>query len=210
VEWTLRELGMRADYAGTNDMWRHMLSQKGSVEDGVARLGTIPLGALIFIVDHDGREPSRYQGDGEGNAWHVYVKISDEMLVHASASNLMVTTRLFADQTIPNGGPNAYGLIAGVEYGFTDDADSSADTVPARKSWKPRFTRLTFKAGCMGNGVREIQTGLNQLGSALAVDGRFGPLTEGEVLRFQERQGLETDGIVGPRTWQALVFAVNM
>jgi cell wall-associated NlpC family hydrolase len=209
VEWTLRELGMNADYRGTNDMWRNLVTVKGSIEDGVARLGAIPVGALIFIVDNDGGEPSRYQGDGEGNAWHVYVKISGDMLVHASASNLMVTTRLFADQTIPNGGPNAYGLINGVEYGVAAAAETQAVSVPIVKTWTPRFARLTFKTGCVGGGVRELQTGLNKLGNTLSVDGRFGPLTEQAVLRFQQEQGLETDGIVGSATWNALIQAVN-
>lgn len=207
VEWTLSELGMEADFAGTNDMWRNLLSVKGSIEDGVERLGAIPLGALIFIVDQDGGEPARYQGDGEGNAWHVYVKISDEMLLHASAANLMVTTRLFADQTIPNGGPNAYGLMDGVDYEIAEGTD--AMPAPILQRWKPRFSRLTFKSGCVGGGVREVQTGLNRLGNSLRVDGRFGPLTEQAVLRFQREQGLETDGIVGPETWEALTRTVN-
>jgi cell wall-associated NlpC family hydrolase len=209
VEWTLRELGMKADYSGTNDMWRNLLSRKGSIEDGVARMGTIPPGALIFIVDQDGGEPARYQGDGEGNAWHVYVKISGDMLIHASASNLMVTTRLFADQSVPNGGPNAYGLIRGVEYGVSEDAEGDAASAPAIQSWTPRYSRLTFKTGCVGSGVRELQTGLNRLGCQLAVDGRFGPLTEEAVLRFQREQGLEADGIVGQDTWSALMRTVN-
>ena len=214
VEWTLRELGIKADYRGTNDMWRSMLSDKGSIEEGVTKYGEIPMGALIFIVDKDGGEPARYRGDGEGNCWHVYIKISDEMLIHASASNLMVTTRLFADETIPNGGPNSYGLIAGVEYGVSDAADISeakqAEAVTVvRKLWKPRFGQLTFKRGCLGNGVRELQTGLNQLGYALDVDGRFGPKTEQALLRFQQEQGLETDGIAGMRTWNALIAEVN-
>ena len=207
VEWTLRELGMNADYRGTNDMWRNLVTTKGSIEDGVALLGTIPVGALIFIVDQDGGEPPRYRGDGEGNAWHVYVKVSDEMLVHASASNLMVTTRTFADKTIPNGGPNAYGLINGVLYETV--AGTEAAAASAAETWSPRYARLTFKTGCMGGGVRELQTGLNRWGTRLTVDGRFGPITEEAVLRFQQEQGLEADGVVGPQTWRALVAAAN-
>ncbi len=225
VEWTLRELGMEADYAGTNDMWRNLLSEKGTIEDCVVRHGAVPLGALIFIVDSDGGEPAKYQGDGEGNCWHVYLKISDEMLIHASAANLMVTTRLFADETIKNGGPNSYGLISGVDYGVTETAaDSAADAgdtaqgaptaaqpaaVVIMKTWKPRYRNLTFAEGCMGNGVRELQTGLNRLGNTLDVDGRFGPDTEQALLRFQQQQGLETDGVAGPKTWQTLIAAVN-
>lgn len=209
VEWTLRELGLAADYRGTNDMWRNLVSVKGCIEDGAARFGSIPVGALVFIVDRDGGEPSRYQGDGEGNAWHVYVKIADEMLIHASASNLMVTTRLFNDKTIPNGGPNAYGLIKGVDYGLEEGTAAETVPAPAAQRWTPRFSRLTFKTGCVGGGVRELQTGLNKLGNRLAVDGRFGPLTEEAVLKFQRDTELEADGIVGPCTWDALVRAVN-
>lgn len=210
VEWTLRALGMDADYRGTNDMWRNLLSDKGTIEEGVAKYGTLPLGTLIFIHDNDGGEPDRYQGDGEGNAWHVYVKISDELLIHASASNLMVTTRIFADQTIPNGGPNTYGLIEGVDYDVDAETTAATATASAAKAkWQPVYTRLTFASGCMGNGVRELQTGLNLLGNTLNVDGRFGPLTEEAVIKFQQEQGLEADGVVGPNTWSVLIAAVN-
>ncbi len=207
VEWTHRELGLAADYSGTNDMWRNLVTVKGSIEDGVVRFGCIPVGALVFILDFDGGEPARYQGDGQGNAWHVYVKISDELLIHASASNLMVTTRLFADQAVPNGGPNAYGLIGGVDYGTAGVA--AAETGAAVLTWAPRYSRLTFKTGCMGGGVRELQAGLNRLGFTLSVDGRFGPVTEEAVQTFQRAQDLEADGIVGPHTWNALIRAVN-
>ena len=102
VEWVLRELGIKADYRGTNDMWRNMLSEKGTIEEGVSLHGEIPLGSCIFIVVHDGGEPDTYQ-DAEGNCEHVYIKISEELLIHASQSNQMVCTRTFADKTIPNG-----------------------------------------------------------------------------------------------------------
>jgi hypothetical protein len=217
VEWTLRELGMEADYRGTNDMWRNLVSVKGSIEDGVKRFGAIPVGALIFIVDHDGGEPALYQGDGAGNAWHVYVKIADRMLVHASAGNLMVTTRTFDDQIIPNGGPNAYGLINGVDYGVGDTGAGETVSAPTASRWAPRYDHLVFlyerkddgTLRCMGDGVREIQTGLNRCGYSLNVDGEFGPLTDEAVRKFQREHNLEDDGIVGKLTWEVLIKAAN-
>lgn len=48
--------------------------------------------------------------------------------------------------------------------------------------------------------VMAIQHALGEI----AVDGDFGPVTEGAVMAFQEANGLEVDGIVGPKTWAAL------
>jgi peptidoglycan hydrolase-like protein with peptidoglycan-binding domain len=36
------------------------------------------------------------------------------------------------------------------------------------------------------------------------VDGKFGALTEAEVRRFQRLHKIVPDGIIGPKTWQAL------
>ena len=56
--------------------------------------------------------------------------------------------------------------------------------------------------------VRWIQQSLNRiLGTQLVVDGLFGPLTRGAVIRFQQQRGLLVDGIVGPQTEGALIGA---
>ena len=53
--------------------------------------------------------------------------------------------------------------------------------------------------------VRLLQRRLRLVGEpAGPIDGRFGPLTEGAVTRFQRRQGLAADGLVGPQTQGAL------
>jgi len=53
--------------------------------------------------------------------------------------------------------------------------------------------------------VRELQVRLRTLGYQPGpIDGRFGPLTQGAVERFQGAEGLAVDGVVGPRTQGAL------
>ena len=58
---------------------------------------------------------------------------------------------------------------------------------------------MILKKGSKGEEVKKLQESLN-----ITVDGDFGPATELAVMRFQAQQGLETDGIVGPKTWSKI------
>jgi peptidoglycan hydrolase-like protein with peptidoglycan-binding domain len=59
--------------------------------------------------------------------------------------------------------------------------------------------------GTAGSTVRVLQRRLTRAGDAPGpIDGRYGPLTERAVERFQAARGLAVDGIAGPRTWAAL------
>jgi hypothetical protein len=54
--------------------------------------------------------------------------------------------------------------------------------------------------------VRELQRRLRRHGERPGpIDGLYGPLTEGAVQRFQQAEGLATDGVVGPRTKRRLL-----
>ena len=57
--------------------------------------------------------------------------------------------------------------------------------------------------------VRALQDLLRERGHPVAVDGIFGPLTHDAVREFQEAQDLVVDGVVGPRTWGALIVTVR-
>ncbi|MDZ7658840.1 peptidoglycan-binding domain-containing protein [Fodinibius sp.] len=50
-----------------------------------------------------------------------------------------------------------------------------------------------------GADVRKVQEKLG-----IETDGMYGPVTEQAVKNFQQEQGLTVDGIVGPNTWKAL------
>lgn len=80
-------------------------------------------------------------------------------------------------------------------------------TVPAPAI--PAMAHPTLRRGAPFS-VREhtktLQHALNALydPDPLVADGKFGPLTEATVRRFQKDKGLTVDGIVGPKTWAAL------
>lgn len=58
-----------------------------------------------------------------------------------------------------------------------------------------------LRQGSSGDRVRDLQEFLNSQGANIAVDGQFGPQTEAAVRNYQQRNGLQVDGIVGPQTF---------
>jgi peptidoglycan hydrolase-like protein with peptidoglycan-binding domain len=61
-----------------------------------------------------------------------------------------------------------------------------------------------IERGSEGRAVRVLQEALVEQGYELDVDGDFGSGTEAAVMAFQEANGLDADGVVGPNTWAAL------
>ena len=61
-----------------------------------------------------------------------------------------------------------------------------------------------LRYGSTGAEVKKLQSLLNEQGYSLAVDGIFGAATSKAVKDFQTRKGLESDGVVGEKTWSAL------
>jgi peptidoglycan hydrolase-like protein with peptidoglycan-binding domain len=67
----------------------------------------------------------------------------------------------------------------------------------------------TLERGSRDPAVRDLQDALQPLVSAPTgiVDGVFGDETMHDVLSFQNDQGLDADGVVGPSTWRAIDLA---
>jgi len=70
---------------------------------------------------------------------------------------------------------------------------------------KPVFIPDTIAQGSSSTEVRMLQILLEKNGFDVGpVDGIFGPMTHGAVIKFQMKKGLGVDGIVGPKTWGEL------
>lgn len=64
------------------------------------------------------------------------------------------------------------------------------------------------RSGSTGAQVKAVQTLLNAQGyPAGEADGSFGPATQSAVTAFQSAHALDADGVVGARTWTALLSA---
>jgi peptidoglycan hydrolase-like protein with peptidoglycan-binding domain len=64
---------------------------------------------------------------------------------------------------------------------------------------------LPVQLGERGKAVATVQQRLAANRVCVPVDGDFGPMTRRAVIAFQRAHGLAADGVVGPRTWGALV-----
>jgi peptidoglycan hydrolase-like protein with peptidoglycan-binding domain len=65
------------------------------------------------------------------------------------------------------------------------------------------------KKGDVEHPVRTLQHLLRAQKQTVTVDGQFGPLTETAVKAFQKAKKLPVDGIVGPKTWAAIIITVK-
>ena len=87
----------------------------------------------------------------------------------------------------------------------------TADGVIGAQTWTALIE--TVKLGSTGYAVRAVQDQGNYRAAkyhvSVAVDGIFGSTTQLFVRAFQLSAGLTSDGVVGARTWQALVNEVE-
>ncbi len=124
---------------------------------------------------------------------HTGMYVGNETVRHCGGRKGRVV-----EEQLP-GGPRweRYGIPAGL---YTDlELREAGIIVDASKNIP------TIRRGAEGDLVEELQAMLNaKYGAELEVDSRFGKATETAVRAFQKAHGLTADGVVGPKTWQAL------
>jgi N-acetylmuramoyl-L-alanine amidase len=93
-------------------------------------------------------------------------------------------------------------------FGITGVGGVSTGGNPPENPSLPRVLKYTSPI-MKGEDVREVQTILKNKGFYTGeIDGSFGPLTDSAVRSFQRSNGLEVDGMVGPKTREKL-FATS-
>ena len=116
VEKCMQVCGVNMDLPGSN-AWYRKMTWVGSPEECRAKFGTIPKGAILYILGPSGNEPEQYRVDGIGNASHMGIYIGRlDGAIHSSKSRGGVAYSKFSGVSI-NGGWNRVGLWDRFDYG---------------------------------------------------------------------------------------------
>lgn len=122
VEKVLYYLGVRKpdgtpyNWKGSNSMFRNNIRWRGTVKECIDKFGSIPLGAFLFIVKHDGGEVNRGYHDDLGNATHVGLCVGDQAM-----------------DSQPTGGVQLRKLSIFTHVGLMDMIDYSSSPLPSEK-----------------------------------------------------------------------------
>ena len=102
-------------------------------------------------------------------------------------------------------GPNTEAAVKA----FQDSKSLAVDGIVGPLTWPKLIVQV--KRGDTGDGVKGVQEVMkfhdqsDGEGPPIHVDGIFGPITDNGVRGFQTAVDIDSDGIVGPITWRALV-----
>lgn len=147
--------------------------------------------SITFQVGSSGLSPATLKIGSKGSA----VKALQCILNSAGASPSMTIDGIFGrkTKTAVTSIQKSHGLIQ--------------DGIAGPKTWAALLSIQTLKMGSKGPAVKVLQCVLNSEGVSpmLSVDGIFGTKTKARVMAIQKSNGLEQDGIAGPKTWNALI-----
>ena len=170
---------------GSNSSWRNDTAHKGKKDKSTK----LPAGAWV------------YTGNSTNSHPHIGIVVDSEWVVEAQGTrNGVVKTRVTDKKW------TYWGLGKGISFDFIPGSKvGEAGKQEASNSGSTTINYPTLRCGTKGDLVVQLQRLLSKDGSNLEIDGIFGPGTQSAVRAFQKRHGLVVDGIVGPKTWGALL-----
>lgn len=189
IKWALKQLGITGIYHGSNSQFSKNCSKTGKIVKGEK----IPIGALIFT------------GNEVGQHNHVGVLVKENCVCEAQG-----TIKGVVHTPLSNKKWTYWGLVKGVTYTAFGKEEQKEDPIPETVTMPitMEVTLPTLRKGDKGCEVALLQQALVKNGETLpkyGVDSDFGNETLKAVKKFQKDHGLVVDGIVGPKTWKALV-----
>ncbi len=131
---------------------------------------------------------------------HIGMYIGSGKVVEAGGTNVgVVVSELNAPATSKRW--TNWGRLADVDY---TNAVPTPDVPDSADFWVGRYLKVT-KPYMKGEDVEDVQQALAKYGfSPGSIDGIYGLRTETAVKSFQKSKGIGADGIVGPKTVEAL------
>ena len=187
--WAFKQLG-GSIYHGSDTMYRKYCDAKGELNNGARTDGQgLKPGTAVFVWKESKKKYT-----------HVGLFVGGDTVIEAAGAKTGVTTSKITDKKWTN-----WGELTAVDY-------SGTEPEPAPAPEPEPVKRPTIRRGNRNAYVKEMQLMLQDLGYSLGicgVDGDFGTATEKAVKEFQRDNGLSQDGICGPKTWTALISAVD-
>ena len=189
--WAFKELGGAIAH-GSNSIFDRYCSSKGKLKDGKRTDGKPLLpGTAVFV----------YKAERD-NRSHIGLYVGDGIVIEAAGTNDGVIT-----SSVDHRKWAEWGELKDVEYPADQGIDEGVYHEPINET---HGNRPTLRKGDNGFYVTEAQKLLMNAGYALprfGADGDFGSETQGAVKAFQGDHGLTADGVVGARSWEALLGA---
>lgn len=181
--WAFEQLGGNM-YHGSDTMYNRYCAANGTLSKGRRSDGQdLKPGTAVFCYNKSKKRRS-----------HVGLYIGDGYVIEASGTiNGVIMTKITNSKWVE------WGELKGVVF----DTEAGGDSVPDNQM----NDMPTLRKGSKGAAVQLLQTMLMRNGYSVGdsgADGIFGKATQSAVVKFQMDNCLAMDGIVGPRTWEAL------
>ena len=192
-----------------------------------------PAGVLTIGYGHTGSDVTAGMTITKEQAWDLFMNDIRKFEDYVTATGLTLTQNQFdalVSFAFNCGAGNLRKLVKGRDYRQIADAmllynKGGGKVLPGlvkRRQWEHDLflsdgaaekrtgnpyaaPQKNLRLGSRGNDVRWLQYELTQAGYQIVVDGVFGSKTDKCVRDFQLQNGLQVDGIVGPKTRAALI-----